>query len=81
MAQYRSYLLRWWDLQSGEWRIEVEHLQSGERTVVATVEEAVAWLAARSDPAGRRAPQAGRAGDPAAEEGVVPPRRAGTEGG
>lgn len=44
MRRYRSFLVRWWDLQSGERRIEVEHLQSGERTVVATTAAAVEWI-------------------------------------
>ena len=42
--EYQSFLLRCWQLGDGSRRIAVEHVQSGERTLVATLDAAVAWL-------------------------------------
>jgi hypothetical protein len=44
---YTSYLLRWWHVGHGLERIEVEHIGSGTRTVVASLDEAMTWIAAR----------------------------------
>ena len=41
---YQSFLLRYWQLGDGTRRIAVEHVQSGERTLVATLDAATAWL-------------------------------------
>ena len=46
---YCSFLLRCWHLGSGAERVEIEHIHSGERTVVASFEAAVAWMRTRSD--------------------------------
>lgn len=42
----RSFLIRCWELDEGEQRIEVEHIQSGKRIVAASAEIAVAWIGA-----------------------------------
>jgi|GEM_PF-3177722 hypothetical protein len=45
--QYTSFLIRCWHLDGGERRIKIEHIQSGERTQVATLAAAIAWLSTR----------------------------------
>jgi hypothetical protein len=40
----RSFLLRWWVFDDGGSRIELKHIQSGSRTVVASPSEALAWM-------------------------------------
>jgi hypothetical protein len=52
---YDSYLLRCWHLKNGSTRIAVEHVQSGERAVVANLQAATAWIGAR--PGGDTAPE------------------------
>ncbi len=44
---YASFVLRCWRLDAAERRITVEHIQSGERVVVASIEAAVEWICAR----------------------------------
>ena len=44
IRRYDSFVLRCWRVMSDERRIEVEHLQSGTRTRVGTLEAAVAWI-------------------------------------
>ena len=46
---YGSFLVRCWRLAGDEQRIEIEHIQSHERTLVATVAAAVEWICARAD--------------------------------
>lgn len=43
---YRSFLLRYWRLSSGERRIEIQHIQSDGRTSVPTLAAALAWISA-----------------------------------
>jgi hypothetical protein len=43
---YQSFLVRCWQLGDGTKRIAVEHVQSGERTLVASLDAATAWLSA-----------------------------------
>jgi hypothetical protein len=45
--EYSSFLIRWWRLRGDERRLEVEHIQSGQRTRVASPAEALAWMGAR----------------------------------
>ena len=45
---HHSYLVRCWELGTRRERIEIEHVQSGSRTVVRSLDAAVAWL--RADP-------------------------------
>lgn len=42
--QYNSFLIRCWHLDEHEQRIKIEHIQSGEGTVVATLAAALTWL-------------------------------------
>jgi hypothetical protein len=42
--QYSSFLIRCWHLGEQEQRIKIEHVQSGDRTVVASLAAALAWL-------------------------------------
>lgn len=49
MQDYASFLLRRWHLQDGTYRIAIEHVQSGERRVVATLDAALVWITTRPD--------------------------------
>jgi hypothetical protein len=67
--RYRAYLLRHWQLANGRERVEVQQIQTGERTHYRTLAEACAWLTARArDPTqelaaiGGGSPQPGGAG-------------------
>ncbi|MGH2350877.1 MAG: hypothetical protein ACRDI2_02275 [Chloroflexota bacterium] len=42
--RYNSFLIRWWRLSSAQRRIEVEHIQSGRRSRVASLEAARDWI-------------------------------------
>ncbi len=42
---YTSFLLRCWHVNGNERRIKIEHIQSREWTRVATLAEAMIWLA------------------------------------
>jgi hypothetical protein len=46
--RYDSFVLRCWQL-GDEWRIEVEHLQSGGRTRSATLKGAADWIGERCE--------------------------------
>ncbi len=43
-----SFLIRYWHLGAGARRIEIEHIQSGERTLVASAAAALDWIGARA---------------------------------
>ena len=42
--QYNSFLIRCWHLDEHGQRIKIEHIQSGDVAVVATLAAALAWL-------------------------------------
>ena len=44
---YCAFLVRCWQVGDGVQRIEVEHIQSGEKTVVASMAAALNWISAR----------------------------------
>lgn len=44
-----SFLLRCWNLGSGEERIEIEHIQSGRRMLATSVAAATEWICAHGD--------------------------------
>lgn len=46
---HHSYLVRCWEIGTGSQRIEIEHIQSGNRTVVGSLEAAIVWLKADPD--------------------------------
>ena len=52
-----SFLLRCWRLDGGAQRLAVEHVQSGDRTVVASLAAALGWIAGhlRDDAGGEAA--------------------------
>jgi hypothetical protein len=54
--RYTSFLVRCWSLADDRRRLEVIHVQSGERARVGSLDEAFAWLAARTAPAPAAAP-------------------------
>ena len=57
--RYTSFVVRCWRLEAAARRIEIEHVQSGARTRVASVADALAWMEARAGrPAGGAAPSA-----------------------
>jgi hypothetical protein len=41
--RHSSYLLRCWELRDGLQRVEVEHIQSGDKALFKSVEEIVQW--------------------------------------
>ena len=47
--RYGAFLVRCWHRPDDTWRVVIEHVQSGERTRLASVADAAAWLAARTD--------------------------------
>ena len=46
---YGSFLVRCWDLNGDEQRIEIEHIQTGERRLATTVAEAIDWICSHSE--------------------------------
>ena len=48
---YCAFLVRCWRLGDGAQRYEVQHIDSGERTLVTSVAAAAAWIRQRSGPA------------------------------
>jgi hypothetical protein len=44
---YGSFLLRRWRLSGGAERVEVEHIQTGERALLTSLPTALEWIAAR----------------------------------
>lgn len=66
MGRHQSFLLRVWRLGHGRSRVEVEHIQTGEQVLARSLEDALAWIEARSAgapaPAGMEVP-GGDAGD------------------
>ncbi len=63
--RYTSFLLRHWRFADGARRIMVEHVQTGARVTVASLDEATAWVGAQA--AGGCVPPPG-----GAEEGDAP---------
>ncbi|MDP9375030.1 MAG: hypothetical protein M3Q65_21795 [Chloroflexota bacterium] len=54
-GQYCAFLLRCWQLEGGAQRVEITHIQSGERARLASLAAALAWLAAhQSDAVGEQ---------------------------
>ena len=49
MRRYNSFLVRCWIIDGDTWRIQVEHVQSGEQTQVALLEEAEVWIRVHCD--------------------------------
>jgi hypothetical protein len=71
--QYNSFLIRCWYLDEREQRIKIEHIQSGEGTVVATLAAALTWLNTRWSKQLDDGPITQELADSAAEE-IVPIR-------
>jgi hypothetical protein len=50
MAQvYCSFLIRCWRNGDHEQRVEIEHIQSGERALIGALDAALEWIATRSE--------------------------------
>ncbi len=47
VKRYGSFLLRYWQLNDDGQRLEIEHIQSGAKTRVASVAAAIAWISDR----------------------------------
>jgi hypothetical protein len=59
VQRYASFLVRWWQLDGDTRRFTIEHVATGERTVVTTFALAVAWMESRlaqADPAEQAGP-------------------------
>ena len=48
-SMYCAFLVRCWRLAAGQQRFEIQEIGSGERTVVASLTAALAWIAAPTD--------------------------------
>jgi hypothetical protein len=48
--RHSSFLIRFWELRDGLQRIEIEHIQSGEKALFKTVEEALRWIDLQTSP-------------------------------
>lgn len=48
---YGSFLVRCWRIDDDDQRIEIEHIQSGERRLATTVAEAIDWICSYSEEA------------------------------
>ena len=77
--RYDSFLIRWWRLASGVERIEIEHIGSGEKALVANLTVAMRWIvshgAASFGPASRQAAARtapGESGSSGNREGAAP---------
>jgi hypothetical protein len=46
--RYSAYLLRHWQLANGRERVEVQHIQTGDRTRHPTLADACAWLTSQA---------------------------------
>lgn len=77
MGRHQSFLLRVWRLARGRSRVEVEHVPSGERALVGSVGEALAWIQARSQGTPPPAEAEGTGGVARSEHDGAP----GSEGG
>lgn len=51
--RHSSFLLRCWDLGGDGERIEIEHVQTGTKTLVHSVGAALEWICVRSSNAGQ----------------------------
>jgi hypothetical protein len=58
--KHNSFLLRCWWRKGGLERVEIEHIQSGERELASSVAEAVEWICAHGDGNGKETPQDSR---------------------
>jgi len=57
-TRYSSFLVRHYLLERGDERIEIEHVQSGLKTRVTSVEAATTWIRAQMPPIPRAPPRA-----------------------
>jgi hypothetical protein len=58
-TRYSSFLVRLYLLDRGE-RVEIEHVQTGAKTRVASMEEATIWMREQMPPLSRAPPQGAR---------------------
>ncbi len=72
---YGSFVVRYWLLDDDQERIEIEHMQTGDRVRVASLDEGVAWITARvrrpANGGGREPPDATAPGE-SKEKGCQP---------
>src|SRR5262245_6461055 len=59
-SAHSSFLMRCRRVSGGEARIDIEHIQAGERARVASLAAALAWIGARWEAAGAAAGQGSR---------------------
>jgi hypothetical protein len=45
--RYASFFIRWWRIDSGQQRVEIEHIQTGERTLLDSLRAAFKWIGTR----------------------------------
>ena len=44
VRRYNSFLVRCWIFDGDTWRIQIEHIQSGDRTHVTVPDDAMDWI-------------------------------------
>ena len=71
--RYGAFVVRYWWLAPGAVRVEVEHVQSGERVRVGSLAAALAWLEGQMAPPETSAPPGQPGG--AAAGAAAPPER------
>jgi hypothetical protein len=62
--QHQSFVVRCWRLDRGEKRIEIEHIQSGEKYLAHSTAEANEWICARMSDPQRAPPEEGERSGP-----------------
>ena len=56
---HQSFVIRCWKLDRGDERIEIEHIQSGEKHLTHSAAEANEWICARMNDPTRASPRDG----------------------
>lgn len=52
--RFSSFVIRWWQSEKAD-RLTLEHIQTGERGMAASMDEAIAWLTSQQQTGGDRA--------------------------
>ena len=79
-GRYHAFLARCWYLGQDEYRLEIEHIQSGAKTRVTSLAAALDWMATRvGDPTNAAAVAAPAGSDQIAESAGTPGGREGED--
>ncbi len=72
MRHYSSFLVRWWQVEAGQQRLNIRHIQSSEELTVTLLADALDWMAACVADADR-APPVPHVPDPGPPRSDAPP--------